>query len=108
MAWCVRCITTGWYRATTACFVVELASGRSPIFPSTSKQCSGCEMTEEEWVQQALSTLPPMSPTKKARLALLFRDEPSVAKVLRFETRTAATGKQGELHNLGDYHPAAV
>jgi hypothetical protein len=51
-------------------------------------------LTEEEWVQQALSTLPPISPTKKARLALLFRDEPSLAKVLRLEGRTVATGKQ--------------
>ena len=31
-------------------------------------------MTEEEWVQQALSTIPPMSEGKKVRLALIFRE----------------------------------
>jgi hypothetical protein len=35
-------------------------------------------MTEDEWVQQALSTMPKMSDTKKARLGLLFREEPLV------------------------------
>jgi hypothetical protein len=34
-------------------------------------------VTEDEWVQQALATLPEMPPTKKATLALLFREEPS-------------------------------
>jgi hypothetical protein len=33
-------------------------------------------VTEEEWVQEALSKMPAMSETKKSRLALIFRDHP--------------------------------
>lgn len=65
-------------------------------------------MTEDEWVQQAISTIPPMSENKKARLALLFRQEPPVAKVLRLEGRTPATGVKREFNHLGNDHAAAV
>lgn len=68
----------------------------------------GLTMTDEEWVQQALSTMPPISATKKMRLASLFREEPTVAKVFRFERDTFPAGKKGELDNFADDHPAAV
>lgn len=36
-----------------------------------------CPITNEEWVAQALAEMPPISPTKAARLALILReDEP--------------------------------
>lgn len=38
-------------------------------------------MTEDEWVQQALSDLPPMSDAKRSRLRSIFRDKPAVAEV---------------------------
>jgi hypothetical protein len=32
-------------------------------------------MTEDEWVQQAMATMPAMSESKRHRLALIFREE---------------------------------
>jgi hypothetical protein len=64
----------------------------------------GRAMTEDEWVQQALSTLPPMSPTKKVRLALLFREEPSVANGIEWgrehgtTTTVTRAGRSAAVH----------
>ena len=81
---------------------------QDPPKPGAVEKKGARTMTEEEWVQRALADCPPMSATKKARLALLFREEPPVAQVLRLEHHTPPTHIQGELDHLGDDHAAAI